>query len=765
MNRPIVRLLAVAALWAVCGPIDSQAQQRRTRNFEGPPRLTEAGRARPAAALTGAQPCDPGTVTVKGNLVSVEVHYKLADFTTYNPDSGVDDRLMLRSYGGCKSGPLLELHPGNTLRLHLFNDLSADDPSCYANPPVGLGLFSGVGCFNTINLHTHGLHVSPAGNSDNVLLNIAPQTDFVFEINIPDDHPSGTFWYHAHRHGSTAIQVASGASGVLIVRGDRPYDPRNPQAPADIDTILHDKQSKPFTEQTFLLQQISYACFNNDPTVAGGKWQRIWTNVGPFLTPPEQRVVPAIFDQASAIYNNPPSGPLSPPAYSPFICPPQVSDKNASVGVIENFGLQLFSATIWDTNGRFTSVNGVVQPHLGADQATAIKAGEIQRWRFIHAGIHDTVNLEIVKAPQNSPIATAELTGNRQAQVKDLARFCGDVSNPQNLVPRLIPQFEIATDGLTRRTMRSINLPGGSPGPPQSNYLQPGYRSDILVVFPSEGDYCLLDQAAPKGMRPINGGAGGGQGPSAPQLLAYIHVQAGQTVPKENLEQYVRQALSDNNPSLPADVRAGLRQGNLTPWAFVPSGLNKDASLDPAPATNVQTANFAITQQGQFQINNASYDPNVVNYTRQVNTTDEWLLTAGPATPTPNNEPHIFHIHVNPFEVIDITTADKFGSQASIFNPDGTCKVFPDPLGIPPDSQGLANQYCGMWHTFRDTIFVENGYQIHVRTRYDRYIGEYVLHCHILDHEDAGMMANINIVPDLKAPGGGIGMTGMKHSR
>jgi hypothetical protein len=78
------------------------------------------------------------------------------------------------------------------------------------------------------------------------------------------------------------------------------------------------------------------------------------------------------------------------------------------------------------------------------------------------------------------------------------------------------------------------------------------------------------------------------------------------------------------------------------------------------------------------------------------------------------------------------------------------------------DSQQLANQYCGMRHTFRDTIFVENNFQVHIRTRYDRYIGEYVLHCHILDHEDAGMMLNVAIVPDVNQPGGGLGMK-MRH--
>ena len=64
----------------------------------------------------------------------------------------------------------------------------------------------------------------------------------------------------------------------------------------------------------------------------------------------------------------------------------------------------------------------------------------------------------------------------------------------------------------------------------------------------------------------------------------------------------------------------------------------------------------------------------------------------------------------------------------------------------------------------KHTLFVQNDYQVLVRTHYDRYIGEFVIHCHILDHEDGGMMTNIQIVPDLKAVGGGIGMTGMKHT-
>lgn len=106
-----------------------------------------------------------------------------------------------------------------------------------------------------------------------------------------------------------------------------------------------------------------------------------------------------------------------------------------------------------------------------------------------------------------------------------------------------------------------------------------------------------------------------------------------------------------------------------------------------------------------------------------------------------------------------MTTADKNGNQVSIFDQAGHCK----PAAILGDHQQLANQYCGMYHEFRETVIVENTFQVRVRTTYDRYIGEFVLHCHILDHEDGGMMMNVAIVPNLGAPGGGLGMPSMHH--
>jgi FtsP/CotA-like multicopper oxidase with cupredoxin domain len=190
-------------------------------------------------------------------------------------------------------------------------------------------------------------------------------------------------------------------------------------------------------------------------------------------------------------------------------------------------------------------------------------------------------------------------------------------------------------------------------------------------------------------------------------------------------------------------VRDGLKGGDLEPWA---------PYFASQPNPGQQAAFFQITVPPNaaplFQINGKSYDPDTVNITRQLGTTDDWLLTSA-------GEPHIFHIHVNPFEVVDVIGPDG----NSIFDANGKCK----PAAF-TDSQQLANQYCGMKGVFRDTLFVENNYQVHVRTTYDRYIGEFVIHCHILDHEDGGMMLNINIVPDLSVAARGGHAARMSHT-
>jgi FtsP/CotA-like multicopper oxidase with cupredoxin domain len=688
---------AVAALLLFARGTPLHAQQATPQAFLAPPRLLEKNPAggnllTAQVAPTGCKP--DGDITRDGNLVTLHLVAKVAPNQINNPGEGGKDNVKLRSYGGCLSGPAIEVKPGNTLRLFLDNSLDVNDPSC----PTGA--HAGPGCYNTMNMHYHGLHVSPAGNSDNVLLNIGPHTKFEYEVNVPIDHPSGTFWYHPHRHGSTALQVASGASGALIIRGDRRYTGK---APGDIDTILHDASGRPMTEQIFLFQQIPYACFSDGKIIINA--DKTWK------------------------------------------CPA------GQIGVVEDFDKQLSSPTVWDDSGRFTSINGAVQPAI-----TGIGAGQVQRWRFIHAGIHDTVNVQIVPMVTTGPKAALALrgilTGTPKEQEETVKQLC-PVTVPDGSKPvDLVPQFEIAADGLTRTAITPIGVNQQSvSGGIGSNFLQPGYRSDVLVAFPKVGTYCLLNQAATPAER-ANAGGGqgpGGQGPNVTQLLATVIVAGGKAVTGD-LGEFVRNTLYDSNKgdkTLPKAALDGLKRGDLTPWRGMPEEGAASNSANPRTVAfyigNLPDPAHPNDPKGAFGfwINQKEYDPDRVDMTLQVGATEDWVLTS-------YGEPHIYHIHVNPFEVMDVTHNGK-----SIFGQNGECLV-------PKDSVGLENQYCHMWHQFKDTVFVQNDYEVHVRATYDRYIGEYVMHCHILDHEDGGMMANILVVPDVAAPGGGLGMPGMQ---
>ena len=102
------------------------------------------------------------------------------------------------TYGGTLPGRTWWVRPGDTIEVQLRNEL--DTPT---------------------NLHTHGLQVSPSGNSDNPFLSIDPGQSFGYRFTLPEDHPSGVCWYHPHRHGSVADQLFGGLYGALIVEDEK----------------------------------------------------------------------------------------------------------------------------------------------------------------------------------------------------------------------------------------------------------------------------------------------------------------------------------------------------------------------------------------------------------------------------------------------------------------------------------------------------------------------------------------------------------------
>jgi len=82
---------------------------------------------------------------------------------------------------------------------------------------------------------------------------------------------------------------------------------------------------------------------------------------------------------------------------------------------------------------------------------------------------------------------------------------------------------------------------------------------------------------------------------------------------------------------------------------------------------------------------------------------------------------HPFHIHINPIWVLRIDVPDEHGELHN---------VLPEPVWM-------------------DTIAIpRNGGRVVFRTRFDDFKGDWVNHCHVLNHEDNGMMQQIRCVDD-----------------
>jgi FtsP/CotA-like multicopper oxidase with cupredoxin domain len=128
-------------------------------------------------------------------------------------DMGVGQLVRTYTYDGVVPGYTWEVEPGDRLAIDLVNEL----PAMPEHVPMRMDRPHE---WTTTNLHTHGLHVSPAGNADNIFLAIPPGERQHLEIPIPADHPAGLFWYHPHHHGAVTQQVRAGMAGLIVVRGD-----------------------------------------------------------------------------------------------------------------------------------------------------------------------------------------------------------------------------------------------------------------------------------------------------------------------------------------------------------------------------------------------------------------------------------------------------------------------------------------------------------------------------------------------------------------
>ncbi len=106
-----------------------------------------------------------------------------------------------------------------------------------------------------------------------------------------------------------------------------------------------------------------------------------------------------------------------------------------------------------------------------------------------------------------------------------------------------------------------------------------------------------------------------------------------------------------------------------------------------------------------FLINGKIFDHQRIDTQVRLNTVEDWEIT------NTGVMDHPFHLHTNPFQIIS------------------------------------RNGQPEAFRAWKDTVLVRVGETVRIRVRFQDFPGKTVYHCHILDHEDLGMMGTLEVEP------------------
>ncbi|MFE4334317.1 multicopper oxidase family protein [Streptomyces sp. NPDC056831] len=156
-----------------------------------------------------------------------------------------------------------------------------------------------------------------------------------------------------------------------------------------------------------------------------------------------------------------------------------------------------------------------------------------------------------------------------------------------------------------------------------------------------------------------------------------------------------------------APLATVLTGGTGMKQATVPTGFAPHEDLSSATIAARKTVVYTENKAGtKFYINGRMYDPQRIDFTSVLGTVEEWTIR------NDTDEDHSFHIHTNDFQLMS--------------------------------TNGKAHEPSHGWY---DTVNVPTRSKIVIRIHFTDFTGKTVLHCHILNHEDMGMMTVLDIVP------------------
>jgi len=459
----------------------------------------------------------------------------------------------------------------------------------------------------------------------------------------------GTHWYHAHKHGSTALNVANGMTGVFIIEGKYDDDLRKFYGPR-------------LRERVMMLQQLSTAPFP--------------------LTDPALSVAPGA-------------------ARAPI------------------------------------SINGRMSP------VVTMNPGEVQLWRIVNGAFRDAVQF-----------LNFTLQG---------------ASQPCSNAGPCVDWRQIAQDGV-QLTFKNYNSFGAMDH--QLN-LAPANRADLLVRAPAQPGVYVLKASA-------NEGTVQNFDTSYPFTLLTVKVVDGPSMGMDFIQ------TESDFPTFPS-------------------------FLNDIPEKEIFNARQVVFAGNHRQIDGRTFDPHKINQAMLLNTSEEWKISNqatdkshpfhihinpfqidgvfapnSQAASTPGNKCYADPLDPKTWEAcadipppwvwwdtfaIPTTRTDTLvctqgssglacpntaqGSPCSatqvctVTYPNSltrtlACNQQPDNSYVCPNPPGTTAGACGSQQAC--TVNIPGFFKM--RSRFADFPGQYVLHCHILIHEDRGMMQLVSVCPN-----------------
>jgi suppressor of ftsI len=216
--------------------------------------------------------------------------------------------------------------------------------------------------------------------------------------------------------------------------------------------------------------------------------------------------------------------------------------------------------------------------------------------------------------------------------------------------------------------------------------LPPGKRYEVLVRGPPRGSVPFMSLHYRQGFTPDN------ELDVHPQQLGTL-VSSGAPEKPLPLPTSLRQRHDLNH----ARIAARRRFVFTIPFA----GGHACNTATDCPGLKGGVNNSEVV----YELNGRAFSHDRVDVRARLGTVEQWTLINN------STSEHPFHIHINDFQVMSIN-------------------------GHPYNAHGL-----------QDTVVVPSkGGRVVIRQPYDDFTGKFVFHCHILNHEDGGMMATVQVV-------------------